>query len=172
MARFLTEHGACIFAATSLEKKTPMQCCERGVPDYFSCMKYLNGESFSYFGMFIIIIIIIIFFVRCFIICFWTECFNNQNHGKELSPHRRNRDQSFSEGVKLSFILFLFTCVYEKALELVPRDLCNFLGNIQIRVFFFRLLSKVNVVWGLLQLCLTKIYNWFRKLVLHSLPTS
>ena len=61
MARFLTEHGACIFAATSLEKKTPMQCCERGVPDYFSCMKYLNGESFSYFGMFIIIIIIIIF---------------------------------------------------------------------------------------------------------------
>ena len=61
MARFLIEHGACIFAATSLEKKTPMQCCERGVPDYFSCMKYLNGESFSYFGMFIIIIIIIIF---------------------------------------------------------------------------------------------------------------
>ena len=63
MARFLTEHGACIFAATSLEKKTPMQCCERGVPDYFSCMKYLNGESFSYFGTFIIIIIIIIFFL-------------------------------------------------------------------------------------------------------------
>ena len=53
-----------------------------------------------------------------------------------MSPHRRNRDQSFSEGVKLSFILLLFTCVYEKALELVPRDLCNFLGNIQIRVFF------------------------------------
>lgn len=82
MARFLIEHGACIFAATSLEKKTPMQCCERGVPDYFSCMKYLNGESFSYFGMFIFIIIIF-FFVRCFIICFWTECFNNKNHGKE-----------------------------------------------------------------------------------------
>lgn len=59
-----------------------------------------------------------------------------------MSPHRRNRHQSFSEGVKLSFILLLFTCVYEKALELVSRNLCNFLGNIQIRLFFFQIVIE------------------------------
>lgn len=48
MARFLVEHGACIFAATSLEKKTPMQCCDRGLPGYFNCLKYLNGENLSW----------------------------------------------------------------------------------------------------------------------------
>lgn len=47
LARFLIEHGACIFAATSLEKKTPLQCCERGLPGYFNCMRYLNGKELS-----------------------------------------------------------------------------------------------------------------------------
>lgn len=47
--RFLVEHGACILAVTSLEKKTPLQCCERGQPGYLNCMSYLNDlqENFG-----------------------------------------------------------------------------------------------------------------------------
>ena len=44
LSRFLIEHGACILAVTTLEKKTPLQCCERGQPGYFNCTRYLNGK--------------------------------------------------------------------------------------------------------------------------------
>lgn len=45
MSRFLVEHGACVLAATSLESKTPGQCCERGEPGYSNCTRYLSGKK-------------------------------------------------------------------------------------------------------------------------------
>ena len=45
MSRFLVEHGACVLAATSLESKTPGQCCERSEPSYFNCTRYLTGKK-------------------------------------------------------------------------------------------------------------------------------
>jgi len=42
MSRFLVEHGACVLAATSLESKTPGQCCERSEPGYSNCTRYLT----------------------------------------------------------------------------------------------------------------------------------
>ncbi|XP_067019868.1 apoptosis-stimulating of p53 protein 2-like isoform X1 [Acropora muricata] len=42
MSRFLVEHGACVLAATSLESKTPGQCCERSEPGYSDCTRYLT----------------------------------------------------------------------------------------------------------------------------------
>ena len=53
MSRFLVEHGACVLAATSLESKTPGQCCERSEPGYFNCTRYLTGKkSVNYLGRF------------------------------------------------------------------------------------------------------------------------
>ena len=51
MVHYLLEHGACIFATTALEKKTPYQCCDRGIPGYLNCTKYLFGERWSYLHM-------------------------------------------------------------------------------------------------------------------------
>ena len=50
LTRFLIEHGACILAVTTLEKKTPLQCCERGQPGYFNCTRYLNGKRQEYWN--------------------------------------------------------------------------------------------------------------------------
>ncbi|XP_068751749.1 uncharacterized protein [Montipora capricornis] len=42
MSRFLIEHGASVLAVTTLERKTPMQCCEREEACYVKCSRYLS----------------------------------------------------------------------------------------------------------------------------------
>ncbi|XP_031567803.1 apoptosis-stimulating of p53 protein 1-like isoform X2 [Actinia tenebrosa] len=48
--KYLVEHGACIFATTGLQKKTPVQCCEKSLPGYKECVDYLRDIQDN-FGM-------------------------------------------------------------------------------------------------------------------------
>ena len=44
MSKFLVTHGACIFAVTSIEGKTPSQCCEKDSEGFEECFSYLSGN--------------------------------------------------------------------------------------------------------------------------------
>ncbi|KAK3745547.1 hypothetical protein QZH41_012462, partial [Actinostola sp. cb2023] len=42
IVQYLMENGACIFATTGLQRKTPGQCCEKSLPGYKECATFLE----------------------------------------------------------------------------------------------------------------------------------
>ena len=44
LCQFLATHGACIFAVTAIEGKTPSLCCEVDTENFKECFSYLSGN--------------------------------------------------------------------------------------------------------------------------------
>lgn len=45
MCKFLINNGACVFAVTAIEGKTPSRCCERECENFDKCLAYLSGNK-------------------------------------------------------------------------------------------------------------------------------
>ena len=45
MCQFLISHGACVFAVTAIEGKTPSRCCEKESQNFEQCFDYLSGKD-------------------------------------------------------------------------------------------------------------------------------
>ena len=49
MCKFLINHGACVFAVTAIEGKTPSRCCEKESENYEKCFTFLSGKRTAEF---------------------------------------------------------------------------------------------------------------------------
>jgi apoptosis-stimulating of p53 protein 1 len=45
MCKFLINHGACVFAVTAIEGKTPSRCCEKESENFEQCFTHLSGTK-------------------------------------------------------------------------------------------------------------------------------
>ena len=50
MCKFLINHGACVFAVTAIEGKTPSRCCEKESENYEKCFTFLSGKTTAKFA--------------------------------------------------------------------------------------------------------------------------